>query len=341
MPSPIDIEDPSPAADTMGVAASWFARLNADTVSIQDLSAFQTWRREQLNDQAYRQVEATWGRGESLRADPEISRVLAATLASTPSGRRTKTMVMGFVAVAATLILAVSVGVWFERGPLLGERTYQTAIGQHQDVVLPDGSSVRLDTDTRLAARFGRSERDLTLLRGRAFFSVAHDARRPFIVRAGDTRVRAVGTRFSVRRDPADVQVVLVQGVVTVSSSSRTAISDQPRAWTLRPGQQLISDGAVSGPFAVDVALATGWLQNRLVFRDLPLDRAIAEVNRYTASKVVLEALDASGTPVSGVFNTGDPASFASAAADVCGLEVQAGADGTLFLRRRAIPTPA
>ncbi len=339
MPSPIEIEDPSPAADTMGVAASWFARLNADTVSIQDLSAFQAWRREQLNDQAYRQVEAMWGRGEALRADPEIARVLAATLASTPSGRRTKTMVMGFGAAAATLILAVSIGVWAERGPLLGERTYQTAVGQHQEVVLPDGSSVRLDTDTRLAARFGRSERDLTLLRGRVFFSVAHDARRPFIVRAGDTRVRAVGTRFSVRRDPSDVQVVLVQGVVTVSSL--TANSDQPRAWTLRPGQQLIADGAVSGPSAVDVALATGWLQNRLVFRDLPLDDAIAEVNRYTTHQVVLEAPDASGTPVSGVFNTGDPASFAAAAADVCGLEVQAGANGTLFLRRRAMPPPA
>ena len=339
MPSPIDIEDPSPAADTMGMAACWFARLNADTVSIQDLSAFQAWRREHLHDQAYRQVEAMWGRGEALRADPEIARVLAATLTSTPSGRRTKTMVMGFGAVAATLILAVSLGVWAERGALLGERTYQTAVGQHQEVVLPDGSSVRLDTDTRLAARFGRSERDLTLLRGRVFFSVAHDARRPFIVRAGETRVRAVGTRFSVRRDPSDVQVVLVQGVVTVSSL--TANSDQPRAWTLRAGQQLIADGAVSGPSAVDVALATGWLQNRLVFRDLPLDDAIAEVNRYTTHQVVLEAPDASGTPVSGVFNTGDPASFAAAAADVCGLEVQAGANGTLFLRRRAMPPPA
>ena len=156
---------------------------------------------------------------------------------------------------------------------------------------------------------------------------------------AGNTRVRAVGTRFSVRRDPADVQVVLVQGVVTVSS--RAANSDQPRAWTLKAGQQLIAGGAVSGPSAVDVALATGWLQNRLVFRDLPLNDAIAEVNRYTVDKVVLEAPDASGTPLSGVFNAGDPVGFAAAAADVCGLEVHPGANGTLLLRRRAMPPPA
>ena len=57
----------------------------------QDLSAFQTWRREQRNDQAYREVEAMWGRGEALRADPEIARVLAAALKSAsvvPATRR-------------------------------------------------------------------------------------------------------------------------------------------------------------------------------------------------------------------------------------------------------------
>ena len=338
MPSLPEVADPSPDADRVDAAASWFARLNADTVSIQDLNAFQAWRREPLNDQAYREVEAMWGRGEALRADPEIARVLATALKPTPPGRRTKTIVMGFGA-AAALLLAVVLGVWAEGGALLGERTYQTAVGQHQEIVLADGSSVRLDTDTRVAARFARSERLLTLLRGRAFFSVAHDAHRPFIVLAGDTRVRAVGTRFSVRRDPADVQVVLVQGVVTVSS--RVVNSDQPRAWTLKAGQQLIAGGAVSGPSAADVALATSWLQNRLVFRDLPLNNAIAEVNRYTADKVVLDAPDASETPLSGVFNAGDPAGFAAAAADVCGLEVHPGANGTLLLRRRAMPPPA
>ena len=338
MPTPPDAEDRSRDAAAVDAAAGWFARLNADTVSIQDLSAFQAWRRQAYNDQAYREVEAMWGRGEALRADPEIARALAATLKSGRPVRRSSMLALGSVA-AATVILAVTIGVWAERNGQSGERIYQTAIGQQQVVEMPDGSSVRLDTDSRVATRFGRSERDVALLRGRAFFSVAHDAGRPFVVVAGDTRVRAIGTRFSVRRDPTDVQVVLVQGVVTVSS--RVIGSKPGPTWTLKAGQQLIADGATGGPVPVDVALATGWLQSRLIFRDLPLREAIAEVNRYTADKVVLEAPDAAETPVSGVFNAGDPAAFAAAAADVCGLEVHKAPDGGLLLRRRTMPAPS
>ena len=337
MPSPPDVQEGSADAATVSAAASWFARLNADTVSIEDLSAFQAWRRQGGNDQAYREVEAMWGRGEALRADPEIARVLASTLKAARPVRRPQMLGVGFAA-AATLMLAVAIGVWTYQTGRLSERTYQTAVGQQQEVALPDGSALRLDTDTRVTMRFGRSERRVALLRGRAFFSVAHDTLRPFIVAAGQARVRAVGTRFSVRRDPADVQVVLVQGVVSVSS--REAGSAPKPAWTLRAGQQLILDGATSGPSPVDVALATGWLQSRLVFRDLPLRDAIGEVNRYTVQKVVLETPDAGATPVSGVFNAGDPAGFAAAAAEVCGLEVHSRVDGALLLRRRGTTPP-
>ena len=332
MPSLPEVEDESPDAEAVTVAASWFARLNADSISIQDLSAFQAWRRERRNDRAYREVEAMWGRGEALRADPEIARVLASTLRAARPVRRPRMLGFGFAA-AATVMFAVTIGVWASQTGRLSERTYQTAVGQQQQVALPDGSVLRLDTDTRVAMRFGRSERRVALLRGRAFFSVAHDTRRPFIVAAGEARVRAIGTRFSVQREPAAVRVILVQGVVSVSS--REAHSAPKPAWTLRAGQQLILNGATSGPFPVDVALATGWLQNRLVFRDLPLRDAIAEVNRYTDHKVVLETPGAGATPVSGVFNAGDPAGFAAAAAEVCGLEVHSRADGALLLRRR------
>ncbi len=337
MPSLPDVEDGSIDPAT-SAAASWFARLNAETVSIQELTAFQAWRRQDRNDQAYREVEAMWGRGEVLRADPEIARALAATLRSARPVRRSGMLGVG-VAAAATVMIGIALGVWANARGLLGERTYQTAVGQQQQVALPDGSALRLDTDTRVAMRFGRSERHLALLRGRAFFFVAHDTRRPFVVVAGDTRVRAVGTRFSVRRDPADVQVVLVQGVVTVSS--RATSSHPTPAWTLKAGQQLIADGGASRPAPVDVALATGWLQSRLIFRELPLRDAIAEVNRYTPEKVVLDALDAGGTPVSGVFNAGDPVGFAAAAADLCGLEVRRRSDGALLLGHRGVTPPA
>ena len=178
----------------------------------------------------------------------------------------------------------------------------------------------------RGGTRFGQLRTRPDAVEGAApSFSVAHDMRTaPSSWRRETLGCERSGPNSASGAIAPYVQVILVQGVVTVSS--RATVSAPKRAWTLKAGQQLIADGAVSGPSAVDVALATDWLQNRLVFRDLPLREAIAEVNRYTPDKVVLEAPDAGATPSKRrLQRRRSRLDSLSAAADVCGLDVHPG----------------
>ena len=97
---------------------------------------------------------------------------------------------------------------------------YRTAIGGLQDVPLPDGSVITLSSDSRILVTLSRSERHIDLQQGEAFFKVAKDPSRPFVVSAGDRRAIAVGTRYDVRRDAADLRVIVTQGVVRLESDN-------------------------------------------------------------------------------------------------------------------------
>ncbi len=88
---------------------------------------------------------------------------------------------------------------------------------------LPDGSRMTLDTDSEVDIAFAPERRNLRLVKGRAFFDVAHDAQRPFAVVADGREVEALGTRFDVRMDPGQVRVVLVEGRVSVKSANHAS----------------------------------------------------------------------------------------------------------------------
>jgi transmembrane sensor len=205
---------------------------------------------------------------------------------------------------------------------------YSTAVGEQRLVRLEDGSRIRLNTDSRVRVAFSRGERRLVLARGEAYFDVAHDARRPFIVQAGDASVRALGTRFDVRRDAGQVRVTLLEGRVRVRHDG------QPRSWTLAPDQQLtLSAGGAGTTRTADGASATSWTTGRLVFHETPLAAAIAEVNRYSDRKVALDAQGLSGRLVNGVFDVGDTDSFVRGVAALIELKATATPDGSIRLQ--------
>jgi transmembrane sensor len=152
---------------------------------------------------------------------------------------------------------------------------------------------------------------------GQAFFDVAHDASRPFVVVADGVRVRALGTRFDVRRDGEAVRVTLVQGRVQVRARGESATE-------LRPGQAVVADRrGVSQPAPVNAGAVASWTTGRLTFSGVPLREAVAEVNRYSDRKVVLDAPEAvAGELVSGQFVAGDVDNFVAGARSLYGLRV-------------------
>ena len=281
-------------------AASWYARLNSERVSNEELSTFFDWRSDTLNDAAYSRIERLTTGTRALADDPRLQRFAEQAV------RRKRESQIGVTALAAALfIVSLGVGARLLFWPL-GEQTYRTQVGEHRSIALSDGSRIELNTDTQVRVRLAKQDRRLSLDRGQALFAVAHDAARPFIVTADGTSVRALGTRFEVYQSPTGVQVTLAEGKVEVRQERTSA----PTV-VLAPGERVdVTPAGTATRQLVDVAAATGWTTGRLTFNDTRLADAVAEVNRYSRQQVVLGAGAPADLPVNGVFDAGDTGAF-------------------------------
>ena len=119
-------------------------------------------------------------------------------------------------AIAAVLLTAIGIGAFGVRRARLAD-VYTTGVGEQRTVRLQDGTRLTLDSDTKVVVRFTKARRHLTLARGEAYFEVAHNRLRPFIVSVGDHDVTDVGTVFMVRYDDGNAAITLLEGKVTVS----------------------------------------------------------------------------------------------------------------------------
>jgi len=318
------MSDPrSPRTRAQEEAAEWLARLGNHSISTKTVREFRDWRDDPANDAAYEEAEAYWEASGEQAADPEIMRMTQEALARGRLRDGWRAWLRGpRLAGALTLASLVGAGVTVLAVQQLYP-TYATQDIEQKVVRLEDGSRVHLNVDSQVRIDFRGGERRIALTRGEAFFDVAHDAARPFIVEAGGARIRALGTKFDVRRLNGDVRITLLQGSVQVSPERG------PGSLVLAPNQEaVVGRGGAIRKTASDAARATGWTTGRLVFRDTPLAAAVAEVNRYSDRKVELASADLAGRPVSGFFDVGDSESFARGVADLFDLSLSRGPDG-------------
>ena len=194
----------------------------------------------------------------------------------------------------------------------------------------------------------------MRLLRGEAFFEVAHNKERPFVVVAGDNQVTAVGTAFEVRYEPDHIDVTLVEGKVNVTStaepvampasvsSSKTGLSKLSASGSaMTAGERLrVAKGAPAIIDAPRVEAVTAWRRGEVMLDDTPLTDAIAEMNRYSKSALIIDESRIATLHVSGIYHTGDSEGFAQTVAQLYGLQVsQEG--GQIHLRASGpLPTP-
>ncbi len=214
-----------------------------------------------------------------------------------------------------------------EHDPLMrrGAADFTTVRGQRADVTLPDGTLMTLDTDSALDVAFERDRRVVYLLKGRAYFDVAHNPARPFVVEADDRQVTAIGTQFDVRLDPSSLQVLLISGRVHVDHN-RVMAGDAKweRDVDLRPGDRLtVTLGkAMSIDRVADTTTETLWRRGLVQFDEAPLSEAVTELNRYATEPLVIRDPAVSDLRISGVFRTGDPARFARLLSDLLPVQV-------------------
>jgi len=231
-------------------AARWSERLQSSGAAA-DRSAFEAWLDGDAAKQAaFDRAEQARSVAQMLAETPELRALREETAARAGAGNLGPTWTTSFLrsagAIAASVIIAVSslAALWYWRvdvAPMTdvaraivarapdGGRLYETAVGQRLVVTLDDASVLTLDTDSRASVSYSDGERAVRLYAGQAFFDVTHDAARPFVVTAGETRVIALGTEFDVRFSEDVFAVTLVTGRVRIEPVVAVAAAVQQR----------------------------------------------------------------------------------------------------------------
>jgi len=218
--------------------------------------------------------------------------------------------------IAATVVLVASVLWWVRSSEFLGQpRTYRTTHGEQSVTQLPDGSELRINTDSAVTVRYTRSERVVEIARGQALFTIARDDHRRFRVSAGNAHIVALGTQFDVQRRAHTTIVTVVEGTVAVLAGKppSPAIAEfPPGALRVNAGYQVHVDagGVLVQPTAVDVQQAVAWLQGKIAFEQRPLGEVADEFNRYGSIPIEIVDAELRALPISGVFDAYDIDTF-------------------------------
>lgn len=291
-------------------AAAWLLKRESESWTDADQLQLDEWlERATIHRVTFLRLEAGWEQANRLKALgaglPRGTVPSANELATNPdelvSERhhadmpRTRRGLIG----AAAAISALAIGVFVYTGPLAGER-YATPVGGVASVPLKDGSNITLNTASKIRVRMSQEQRRIDLAEGEAFFDVAPDPTRPFVVQVGHKRVIAVGTKFSVRRDGEDVQVVVTEGIVRVEDSR------EEKSQLTAGAVARVSDGQIKveeKPVA-SAEQALSWRSGYIVFQETPLTDAAAEFNRYNERKILIEDTAVGAIRLSGKFRS-------------------------------------
>jgi transmembrane sensor len=212
-------------------------------------------------------------------------------------------------AIAAVLAILCA-GIVFAMLQFQGGQSYVTGVGELRTVTLADGSKVELNARSRIKVKFSDSRRDVELLEGQALFSVAKDTARPFIVRSGNTDVKAVGTQFDVNRRSSGTVVTVFEGrvAVTQSGGERTSIApaaaEVPRVLLSRGDQVTATERTILPAKKANLAAATAWTEGLLMFDSAPLSEVVQEFNRHNLKPMLIMDDRLSGVRISGIFPT-------------------------------------
>jgi transmembrane sensor len=298
-------------------AADWAAKRELRTLSAEEQAAFEAWLAADIRHLgAYGRAEAVLSRLERLNT-VILERDAQAQTVHAGWNRRRILLTGG---IAASVVMGVGIPEIHDSG--LAE-SFSTEIGQLLEVVLSDGSVVSLNTNSRIVVNFTTHARNIDLLRGEALFDVAKNKHRPFIVSAGDTRVRAVGTSFMVSRLPSKpVQVLIREGVVELQRV------DAPEALPVRASANIQATAAPGAPIATvampeaNLMRDLAWQHGSIALDNQTLSDAAGEFARYSEVRVIVDPAVSNRT-VTGLFASNDPVGFAKAAASVLGLQVR------------------
>jgi transmembrane sensor len=222
---------------------------------------------------------------------------------------------------------------------------YSTAFGEQRIVTLSDGSVMELNTASALKVEFTKHQRSVHMINGEAFFRVAHDTARPFVVSAGEASVKAVGTQFNVRMSSGSTLVSVVEGTVEV----RDVTADAPTAGVdstvrvttgeevnITPADQPAPKKrlAVAKIAASAAERSASWTRGRVEFESMPLVDVLSEFERYRDVHVLIDDETIRQLKLTGSFDVHDPDSALAYIATLPGMTVEQIDAHTFRIRR-------
>jgi transmembrane sensor len=236
------------------------------------------------------------------------NQALLAELAARAARRRRRLRLA--TAAGAVALLAVGLGLSPFVGAARRADPGRVAVSVPSRQVLPDGTEVQLRGDAMLTVDFSGALRRVNLSRGEAYFQVAKDPARPFVVGALGIEVRAVGTAFSVQLGAAQVEVLVTEGRVAVAEApANVAAADLPRAGPAYVDAGQLAVVAAGAPQVINLPAAQSadrlaWRIPRIEFTATPLAEAIARLNRLSAVQLSLGDDSLANLRISGVVRT-------------------------------------
>lgn len=319
----------------MDAALNWFALLQGYPDDEGIRARFERWRKaDPANAKAFSQVAAVWDFPELdvIAADvgKPVEGARPAELAGSARRPPSRRAIWTNAAMAAAAAVLLAVGIQQYPAMMLHWRAdYRTETGAREEVTLPDGSRMTLNTASAVSLDFEGEKRSVTLLRGEAYFDVVPDASRPFKVAAAFSEVEVKGTAFSVRSDPDRDTVVLERGLVDV-----TRLPARDDKAELHPGDSITATAAaLSAVRTTDPATALSWRDGRLVFENEPFEQVLQEIGRYYGHPIVVTRDSVGKARVTGNYRLDNPERTIRSLAAAVGGTVTRIPGGILILR--------
>ena len=308
--------------DIQEAASAWLARRDRGLTAAEQDAYLEWLRADPAHGQALKQQERVWAVLDHLEQwRPAHSAAPNPDLLAPPRSRRPYWLAAAGLALAAAVAVLITV-------PRSGNSTASADATPRREAIvhpgperriLADGSVVELNRDAKIEVAFTAGERRVKLVHGEAYFTVAKNPDRPFIVEASGVAVRAIGTAFSVALGRTDVAVLVTQGSVQVMDQARTTdlTAGQRtvvRLIRLRPASKAATvpppPPEVQDVTPAEVERALSWQGMRLEFVEMPLSDVVAAFNRYNHRKLRVDEADIADLLIGGNFRADNVDAF-------------------------------
>ena len=280
---------------------------------LQEVSAEQAreiaeWRAaDAANEQRFNQFKMIWDSSKNFKADPDIDAFASLQKVKQRAAQQAKVISLSnrllWLKIAAAVLFIVG-GSWLFYNNFMNRQVQFETQGMVKTDTLSDGSRVTLNKYALLnyPARFTGKQRNVTLVKGEAFFNVTPNKAQPFIITTGKTTIRVVGTSFNVKNSNGTVEVIVETGIVQVTDNGNNALT------ILKPGEMALVDpqtGKISKLKTPD-RLYTYFRSNVFVFKNVPLYRLVQVLSEAYNTPISIDKNVPKSQMMTGAFKTTD-----------------------------------